>query len=71
MKSSLVPLIAVNLVLAAGSFAATINVGAPPASIQAAFNSAGNGDVIQLQSGTYVEDLIIIGGANAKTNLTI
>ncbi|MBE7488069.1 MAG: hypothetical protein DIKNOCCD_02407 [bacterium] len=71
MKSSLVPLIAVNLILAAGSFAATINVGAPPASIQAAINSAGNGDVIQLQSGTYVEDLIIIGGANAKTNLTI
>lgn len=71
MRICLTTLFALSLILAGGSFAATINVGAPPASIQAAINSANNGDVIQLQSGTYVEDLIIIGGATPKLNLTI
>jgi len=71
MKSSLALLFAVSLILGGGSFAATISVGAPPASIQAAINSANSGDVIQLQTGTYVEDLTILGGSSPKTNLTI
>jgi hypothetical protein len=40
--------------------AATILVGPPPASIQTAINSAGNGDTIQLSAGTYVEPVQVI-----------
>ncbi len=40
--------------------AATIIVGPPPASIQAAINSASNGDTIQLSAGTYVEEVQVI-----------
>lgn len=37
--------------------AATIVVGPPPACIQAAINSAANGDIIQLSAGTYIEQV--------------
>ncbi len=40
--------------------AATILVGAPPASIQTAINSAANGDTIQLSAGTYVEQVQVV-----------
>jgi hypothetical protein len=40
--------------------AATIFVGAPPASIQTAINSATSGDTIQLSAGTYIEEIQII-----------
>ncbi len=41
-------------------FAATIVVGPPPASIQAAINSAASGDTIQLSAGTYVQEFQVI-----------
>ncbi|CUI18040.1 Conserved hypothetical membrane protein [Candidatus Protochlamydia naegleriophila] len=40
--------------------AATIFVGPPPASIQAAINSANSGDTIQLSTGTYIEQVQVI-----------
>ncbi len=40
--------------------AATINVGPPPASIQAAIDSASNGDTIQLSAGVYVQEVQIV-----------
>lgn len=40
--------------------AAIIVVGPPPASIQAAVNAAGNGDTVQLSSGTYVQEVQVI-----------
>lgn len=40
--------------------AATINVGPPPASIQAAIDSAMSGDTIQLSAGTYTEQIQVI-----------
>lgn len=39
---------------------ATIFVGPPPASIQAAVNSAVSGDTIQLSAGTYVQEVQVI-----------
>ena len=39
---------------------ATIIVGPPPASIQAAINSAANGDTIQLSAGTYIQQVQVI-----------
>lgn len=41
-------------------FGATIVVGPPPASIQAAINSANSGDTIQLSAGTYVQQVQVI-----------
>jgi len=41
-------------------FAATIVVGPPPASIQAAINTAASGDTIQLSAGTYVQEFQVI-----------
>lgn len=40
--------------------AATIVVSPPPASIQAAINAASSGDIIQLSSGTYIEEIQVI-----------
>ncbi len=40
--------------------AATIVVGAPPASIQTAINAAASGDTIQLSSGTYIEEIQVV-----------
>ncbi len=37
-----------------------INVGLPPASIQAAINSAVDGDTVQLSAGTYVQEFQVI-----------
>ncbi len=71
MWSRLSVLLVLMLVCLSGSYAATVVVPVGN-SIQAAINAANNGDVIQLNTGTYTEDLIILGGAsNAKTNLTI
>jgi hypothetical protein len=39
---------------------ATIIVGPPPASIQAAINSAASGDTVQLSAGTYIEQIQVI-----------
>lgn len=46
--------------LSQGIHAATIAVGAPPASIQSAIDSASSGDTLQLSAGTYVEEIKII-----------
>ena len=70
MRSRLSVLLVLTLVCVSGSFAATVTVPVG-SSIQTAINAANSGDVIQLQTGTYTEDLIILGGANPKTNLTI
>jgi hypothetical protein len=57
------------------SYAATINVGSAGAypTIQSGYNAAGNGDTIQVQAGTYVENdnfnnnisVALIGGYNS------
>ncbi len=70
MQTRLSVLLALSLVCLSGSFAATVVVPVG-SSIQTAINAANSGDVIQLQTGTYTEDLTILGGATPKTNLTI
>jgi len=70
MRIRLSVLLVLSLVWMGTGFADTVVVPVG-SSIQTAINAANNGDVIQLQTGTYTEDLIIWGGANAKTNLTI
>jgi parallel beta-helix repeat protein len=61
--------------LAQPLYAATIVVGPPPASIQAAINSASSGDTIQLSAGTYVQEVQVISKSlnivGAGQNLTI
>ncbi len=70
MRSRLSVLLVLSLVCLTGSQAATVVVPVGN-SIQAAINAANSGDVIQLQTGTYTEDLTIKGGTNPKNNLTI
>jgi hypothetical protein len=64
----------VMLTCLTGGFAATLPVGNPPASIQAVIAAAPSGSVIELGTGTYVEDLYIKGAnalGGAKINITI
>lgn len=62
------------LLLAGKLAAATIPVGPPPASIQAAINLAVDGDTVQLSAGTYVEPIQVISKSinlvGAGQNLT-
>lgn len=63
MKNTLIALYA-SLLITCFNFnateAATIFVGPPPASIQAAVNSASNGDTVQLSAGTYIQEVQVI-----------
>ena len=70
MRSRLSVLLVLMFVCVSGSNAATVVVPVG-SSIQTAINAANNGDVIQLNTGTYTEDLIIKGGTTPKNNLTI
>lgn len=70
MRNRLSVFLVLSLVCLSGAYAATVTVPVG-SSIQAAINAANSGDVIQLQTGTYTEDLTILGGSNPKNNLTI
>ncbi|MCA9444381.1 MAG: hypothetical protein KC964_26565, partial [Candidatus Omnitrophica bacterium] len=63
---------AVGLLACYGAQAATINVPADQATVQAAVDAANDGDVIVLADGTYTEDVLIPGStASNKDNITI
>lgn len=67
----LLAILTIGLVSGLGAQAATINVPADQATIQAAINAAAPGDVINIADGTYTEDLIFKKSAALPQNNNI